>query len=157
MAHTPENEIYKELTNVVKIYPDLIKLIKYKNLPQVREKYWELENGEEQTNTSTNPKTTSKSFAKSIQRTKTRISDYVLTNKFDLFVTFTFATDRQDQKKVKTKLNTWLKSQQKQHGKFQYLLIPEFHKDGKSIHFHGLFANYKGKLTDSTKRTKTVK
>jgi len=155
MQPTPENEIFQPLRNVVKIYPNLVRLYKYKTPTKIRSKGWERTDGIPETTKSSNPKTTPQSFQKSIQRTKTRITDYVLANKFDLFVTFTFATDRQDQQKVKTKLSTWLKSQQKRHGKFQYLLIPEFHKDGKSIHFHGLFSNYKGGLSDSNKRTKT--
>lgn len=92
------------------------------------------------------------SLLRSIFRTKTTISDIVLCNEFDLFATFTFKSDRQDIDKCKRKMQDWLKSQQKFHGKFSYIIVPEFHKDKKSLHFHALMKNYTGKLTDSGKK-----
>lgn len=89
------------------------------------------------------------SLARSLRRTKTTISDLVLCNEFDLFVTFTFKSDRFNTGLSKSKLSNWLKSQQKQYGKFTYIVVPEFHKDKKAIHFHGLFKNYAGPLSDS--------
>jgi hypothetical protein len=84
----------------------------------------------------------------SLRRSKRAITDYVLCNDFDLFVTFTFATQRQNVDLCKSKMSNWLDNQNKRN-KFEYLIVPEFHKDGKSIHFHALFKGYKGKLTDS--------
>lgn len=89
---------------------------------------------------------------RSLRRSKTLISDIVLCTEFDMFATFTFKQDRQDLKKCKTKMSEWLHSQQKTYGKFQYLIVPEFHKDKKSLHFHGLLKNYKGQLTKTTKK-----
>lgn len=91
---------------------------------------------------------------RSIRRTRTTISDLTLSNDFDMFATFTFKSDRQNVEKSKQKMSNWLKSQQKKHGKFHYLIVPEYHKDKKSIHFHALLKNYKGLLTDSKKTIK---
>ena len=48
----------------------------------------------------------------------------------------------------------WLRNQRKKLGKFDYLIVSEFHKDGKALHFHALMGNYKGKLIPSGKTTK---
>lgn len=101
----------------------------------------------------------------SIRRTKTVISDLIICNPFDHFATFTFngtkegqkkygyaITDRTDVDICKKKMSKWLKNQREMHGKFEYLIIPEFHKDGKAIHFHALLRSYKGNLRDSGKR-----
>jgi hypothetical protein len=85
----------------------------------------------------------------SLRRTKTTISDITLCNEFDLFCTFTFAADRHNVDKCKSKMSNWLKRQRETYGSFHYIIVPEFHKDGKAIHFHALFKNYKGVLSDS--------
>ncbi len=81
---------------------------------------------------------------RSIRRTRKAITDYVLCNNFSLFVTFTFRDDRQDIDRCKTKMSNWLKNQRKRKGVFQYLIVPEFHKDKLSIHFHALIDGYAG-------------
>jgi hypothetical protein len=86
---------------------------------------------------------------RSIRRTQRRLQDYVLCNPFDLFATFTFKDDRQNVARCKSKMSDWIKNQQRRKGKFAYLIVPEFHHDDKSLHFHGLFNNYKGELVDS--------
>jgi hypothetical protein len=99
---------------------------------------------------------------RSLRRAKSEIQDIVLCNKFDMFATFTFngdskntekfgytVHDRQNPSELKKVMSNWLKSQQKQHGKFDYVIVPEYHKDGKSIHFHALLYGYAGNLTDS--------
>jgi hypothetical protein len=52
----------------------------------------------------------------------------------------------------------WLNNQRILHGKFKYLIVPEYHKDNKSLHFHGLFLGYNGNLVDSgrTKNGRTI-
>lgn len=95
--------------------------------------------------------------ARSLRRTKTTLQDLTICNEFDLFATFTFNKNRQDIEKCKTKMSNWLHSQQKKYGKFQYLIVPEFHKDGKSLHFHALLKNYRGVLKDSGKIKQTRK
>lgn len=91
---------------------------------------------------------------RSLRRTRKLIRDYSLCNEFDMFVTFTFATDRQDIEKSKQRMLDWLKNQRNRNGKFRYLVVPEFHKDGESLHFHALFGDYNGKIENAT-NTKT--
>lgn len=92
---------------------------------------------------------------RSVRRSQQLIQNYVLNNEFDLFCTFTFSpkkTERQNADLVKKKMARWLKNQQVRYGKFDYLIVPELHKDKKSLHFHALFAGYKGILVDANKR-----
>jgi hypothetical protein len=138
-----KQEPYIKTDKIAKIYPDFVKVITY-NEPTLQ-RLPDLEGGEATTLTSKS-ETSEDSLSRSIRRTKTTISDLVLCNKFDMFATFTFKKDRQDVEKCKRKMSDWLHSQQKKHGKFKYLIVPEFHKDGKSIHFHALLKNYKGHL-----------
>lgn len=99
-------------------------------------------------------------FVDSVRRSKTRISDIVLSNHFDMFATFTFngnientqkfgyvVTDRTNPIECKNKMSKWLKNQREIHGRFSYLIIPEFHKDNESLHFHALLNNYRGKIS----------
>ena len=83
---------------------------------------------------------------RSIRRTRKAISDYVLCNSFNMFATFTFAKNRTDVDEKRRQLSNWLKNQQKRNQKFQYIAVPEFHKDGKNLHFHALLANYSGRI-----------
>ena len=93
---------------------------------------------------------------RSLRRTKKTLRDYVLCNRFELFATFTFKKDRQDITKSKTKMANWIKNQQKRKGKFEYLIVPELHKDQESLHFHALIKKYPGKL-NRAKNSKTGK
>jgi hypothetical protein len=89
---------------------------------------------------------------RAVRRTRRRINDYLLCNDFDLFTTFTFdpsKVNRHDPNACKTKMSDWLKNQQKIWGKFRYLIVPEFHKDKTSLHFHALLGNYAGHLKNS--------
>jgi hypothetical protein len=86
---------------------------------------------------------------RSMRRAKRRLQDYCLCNPFEDFATFTFKDDRQNIAKCKSRMSDWIKNQQRRKGKFDYLIVPEFHKDKESLHFHGLFNNYKGELIDS--------
>jgi hypothetical protein len=90
---------------------------------------------------------------RSLRRSKQLVADYALNNPFELFSTFTFSpkktANRQDPDLVKSQMSNWLKNQQTRTGKFAYLIVPELHKDGKSLHFHALFAGYEGVLLDS--------
>jgi hypothetical protein len=82
----------------------------------------------------------------SAQKAKTRIRNYVYSNSFDLFATFTFSTARDDQALCMHKMHSWLKNWQRRHEKCKYLCVHEFHQDGVSLHFHVLFENFTGKL-----------
>lgn len=80
------------------------------------------------------------------QRAFTAMKDIVLCNVFELFVTFTFKSGRDNPDLCKSKMNGWLKRQRKLDKSFQYVLVPEFHKDGVSLHFHALISGYKGRI-----------
>jgi hypothetical protein len=109
---------------------------------------------------SSNKTSNEDNLERSIRRTKTLISDYVLCNEFDLFATFTFSpektTDRFNPNLVKLQMANWLKNQRKatRNGKFPYLIVPEFHADRRALHFHALFKNYTGVLTETDKTSK---
>lgn len=145
--------VNQEITTVVKIYPDFVRLLKYKYPFYVKRYDFD----------PYRPSSSKKSRAvlddedyerKSLSRAKTTLIDTALCNKFDLFVTFTFAKDRQNVDAKKRQMAYWLNNQRILHGKFLYLIVPEYHKDKKSIHFHGLFSGYNGKLVDSGHKQK---
>lgn len=85
------------------------------------------------------------SFERSIGRTKQKIREYVLCNKFNQFVTFTFKDNRYDDDEKFVQMQTWFQNQRKRQGVFDYILVPEKHKDG-AYHFHALFKDYTGKI-----------
>ena len=143
---------YKEICSYAKIYPDSIKIIKY-HRPIVFENFKYRENSSflmNEENAEENDY-----LQKSINRTKTKISDYVLCNNFSHFATFTFdpsnskvngEENRHDFQKMSSLLKNWLKTEQlnhlRRHGrKFLYLIVPERHKNG-AWHFHALLEGY---------------
>jgi hypothetical protein len=152
MLKIPEKDTKFLCFNYVKIYPNQIKIYQfhkpfYKKISddfEPEDNFIELNYQSKRTITQQEM-----SALRSINRTKTVISDLVLCNEFNLFATFTFKSNRQDIIKCKQRMINWLKSQQKMHGKFQYLIVPEYHKDKKSLHFHALFKDYTGSLVDS--------
>lgn len=79
----------------------------------------------------------------SLKRTKDKVYYYCRSNKWDWFVTFTFSSnsvDRYDYDKCADRLTNWLSNCKTNFGlKFQYVIVPEKHKDG-AFHFHGLFS-----------------
>ena len=98
-------------------------------------------------------------FERSSRRAKAKLYDIVMCTKgFSHFVTLTIspdAADRTDYKAIIHKMNNWLDNKVRRSG-LVYALVPEFHSDGKSIHFHGFF-NEVLELVDSTRRTKDGK
>lgn len=149
---------------VAKIYPQFTRIYEYKI--QVEDLYWFApENRSKRLKMANKIKyNDTDSELDSIRRTKTLISDLMICNEFDMFATFTFngskkyarqygyaITDRTDIDLLKTKMQKWLKNQRDIHGKFQYLIVPEYHKDGKALHFHALLKGYKGTLFDTGK------
>ena len=98
-------------------------------------------------------------FERSCRRAKARLYDIVMcTHSFKYFVTLTISpdtADRTDYKAIICKMNNWLDNNVRRRG-LSYALVPEFHADGESIHFHGFF-NDALELIDSTKRTKDGK
>jgi hypothetical protein len=85
---------------------------------------------------------------RSIRRSQKTVNDLVLCNRFDLFATLTIAKDRYNPIRSKNKVHNWLKYLCKKYGKFPYILVPEYHKDG-AFHFHVLIANFPGELKQS--------
>ncbi len=153
------------ISDIVKVYPDMIKVVIYHNsykLPSSRSV----------------PKHVAKetkrqdSIHRSLRRTKATIKDIMLSNKFDLWCTFTYncrscypkctnnpctclpsACKRFDINYTRRVLTNWFRNQKKHSPNLRYLAVPEFHKNG-AIHFHCLLSGFNGRLKDSGKRTK---
>lgn len=149
---------FKEISSYAKVYPDFVKIVKY-NRPIVFTNFQDKgisyflkneENDEE-----------NDYLEKSINRTKTKISDYILCNNFTHFITFTFdpknskvktEENRHDLLKMSKLLITWINSEQinhfRLHGhRFKYLIVPERHKNN-AWHFHAVFQGYKNEIED---------
>ena len=102
------------------------------------------------------------SVKRSLNRTRTKIADLIACNDFEWFGTFTFGhkwcpnpcpktkdeCKRFDDDFVRKKLAQFLNHEQRDTGKFPYLIVPERHKSG-ALHFHGLFKGYQGELKNS--------
>lgn len=77
----------------------------------------------------------------SLIRSKSKMFEYALCNKFEYFVTLTLNKDlhnRYDLSNFKKKLGKFLDNyKQRNSCNIQYVLVPEFHKDG-AVHMHGL-------------------
>lgn len=88
-------------------------------------------------------------------RARRRGYDYIRSNAdLDAFVTLTFdpeVVDRTSWGDIIDKLADWLDNRVRRHG-LKYVLVPEFHKDGESYHFHGLMNFSALKLTDSGRK-----
>lgn len=101
---------------------------------------------DEITNTKISKLESENDLERSLRRAKKRIGDYILCNDFDMFATFTIKDDRQNSVRSRQRVLGWLKHQRSRNGKFRYLVVPEYHKDGKSLHFHALLGEYTGKI-----------
>ena len=92
-----------------------------------------------------------------MNRTKQKVYQYALANKWDLFVTMTFSpdmVDRYDYEECSKVLSFWLKNLRKKYPDLYYVFVPEQHKDW-AWHFHGLLGGIDGlELTDSGHKTK---
>lgn len=143
-----DSQVYIPINNRLKVYPTFMRLYIFKT-PTIERLKGFSEINPKITTSITTQNQKEDNLSRSLRRTKTTISDLVLSNQFDLFCTFTFKTDRYDIEKSKQKMSTWLQNTQNNYGKFEYLIVPEFHKDKKAIHFHALIKGYKGKLKDS--------
>lgn len=93
----------------------------------------------------------------SLCRTKNKIYSYGRCVKWEMFVTFTFSsekTDRYDYDECSRLVRRWLNNQRRNAPDLQYLIVPEQHKDG-AWHFHGLLSNTGNiKFIDSGKKDK---
>lgn len=80
----------------------------------------------------------------SLKRSKDKIFDiaYINSDIWQYMVTFTLNKEkisRVDKKEITNKLKKWLQNIV-QRNDANYLLIPEYHSDGVSIHFHGFLS-----------------
>lgn len=85
-------------------------------------------------------------------RAQKRAYDLIRCNPdLDMFVTLTFdpkEVDRQSWENIVDKINDWLDNRVRRRG-MKYLLCPEYHHDGQSIHFHGLINEKSLKLVNA--------
>ncbi|MFI1245066.1 rolling circle replication-associated protein, partial [Enterococcus casseliflavus] len=93
---------------------------------------------------------------RNLWKIRTKIKDYVLSNEFNYFWTLTFDSDRYNYAVAFEKMGRWLERMRKKHGKFDYIMIPELHKDG-AIHFHGVTGGLNAVIRDSGVKHKGVK
>ena len=98
-----------------------------------------------------------RSMMVSLNRTKQKVYQYALANRWDLFVTMTFSADtvdRYDYDACAKKLSKWLNNLRTKCPDLYYVFVPEQHKDC-AWHFHGLLGGIDGlELTDSGHKTK---
>ena len=77
----------------------------------------------------------------SFRRARVKAYDYMMCNPdMNMFVTLTIDGDqinRESYDDIIKRLNVWLDNRVRRRG-LKYLLVPEFHADGKAVHFHGL-------------------
>lgn len=94
-------------------------------------------------------------FQRAMRRARQSIYDYAMcTSSFKYFVTLTISpevAERSSWDSVIKKMSVWLQNAVARKG-LTYLLVPEFHSDGESIHFHGFF-NEALDLVESGKKT----
>lgn len=75
-----------------------------------------------------------------IRRARRRLYDLVSCNpECNMMATLTLNGEdfpRDDWAKIIPRVNTWLDNMTRRHG-LKYVFVPEYHADGKSVHFHG--------------------
>lgn len=108
--------------------------------PVFKESGWELSADKPKTS---KPKSAdSMAREDSIRRAKTAVSDIIRMNDFEYFVTLTLSEkeiDRTNPKEITRKLKIALSNLVERYC-LKYVLIPEYHKDGKAVHFHGFIS-----------------
>ena len=96
--------------------------------------------------------TSSDSSYRSFSRARRRAYDLIRCNpSLNGFITLTFdqkEIDRTSYEAIIKALSVWLDNRVRRHG-LEYILCPEYHKDGEGIHFHGLMNIEALKLVDS--------
>jgi hypothetical protein len=93
---------------------------------------------------------------RALWKVKTKIKDYILSNDFNYFWTLTFDSDRYNYAEAFEKMSKWLRKMRDKYGRFNYIMIPELHKDG-AIHFHGVTGGLGCQINDSGVKHKGVK
>jgi hypothetical protein len=141
---------FKTIYSTRKIYPSFERVIVYKTPIELTIKVND-NSTEEKTEKMYTDMQREILLKRSLKRTKEVLRDITLSNQFDLFCTFTFKDFRDDVDVCKARMHFWLKNQQKRQREngeqnFDYLIVPEYHKDGASLHFHALLHGYTGEL-----------
>ena len=132
-------------------FPDFTKFT-VTDVPIFKERGWE-QRGKSPLRT---PKPQSKDNSpetRSINRAKSKIFNIAALNDFQHFITWTLdksKIDREDSTIISKRLKIFL-SNMVSRNNLSYLVVPEYHKDGKAIHFHGLLSGNLH-LVDSGKR-----
>ncbi|MCM1330208.1 MAG: hypothetical protein NC253_12310 [Ruminococcus sp.] len=154
----PKTGYYRMHNEKMKNYPNGMTKITVASRPVFVEKGWEVsERGEKSFAPAVIPKPQSRdgeTRADSMKRSKDKIFDIIAMNRdsFKYFVTLTFdpkKVDSRTPKEVKKVVEQFLKNKASRNG-LEYILIPEYHKDGK-IHLHGI-VNDSLKIIDSGTR-----
>jgi hypothetical protein len=153
---------YRIISDIVKEYPTMFKVVIYHNDYRLDISHERKER--KQRNSLEN-------INRSVRRTKSLIQDIMLSNRFDIWATFTFNC-RNCQPKCNNKpctcskenckrydkdycfrtMRTWLRNQRQKSPKLKYLIVSEQHKDG-AYHFHAVLENYDGVLVPTRKKT----
>lgn len=156
--HKSQSEITQDVTAIATYYPEMIKVY-VPNVPIRRiPADWEFDSGTNYISDKHDEKVSNETaLERSIRRSQRRVRDYVLCNQFDIFFTLTIANDRMDSIRSIRKINTHFKNQRDRNGRFDYLLVPEYHKNG-ALHCHGVARNYTGrmKLSRSSKTNRQI-
>ena len=135
----------------IEYYPDFTKFT-VADVPIFKERGWETD--EKQPSSTSKPQNPDNApEVRSMNRAKGKIFNIAALNNFQYFITWTLdksKIDRESPEVISKTLKTFLSNKVKRNG-MSYLIVPEYHKDGKSIHFHGLISgNFS--LVDSTHR-----
>lgn len=96
-----------------------------------------------------------RSIYESQRRAKNAVFDIVMCNDFEYFITWTLdekVIDRSNGQIIASKLKKFLNNAVSRK-ELLYIIVPEYHKDNKSIHFHGLVSGNL-KFVDSGHKTR---
>lgn len=135
------NEVDISSNARLKLYPETT-ILQVANDSLFRESGWEAVGGSARAYSvppKGHAKNPERALASSMHRAKASVRDIALCNHFTHFFTGTLnpsVVDRYDTEAIYKKVSNFLRNSVHRKG-FQYLIVPERHKDG-AIHFHGL-------------------
>jgi hypothetical protein len=152
LRHWLENECKRNTR--VKYFPDCIKIACFSKSIFNPEGFEEITKKDEKDEKVPKPKIkNSETRADSMKRSQDKVYEIAAANTFDYFVTLTLdeiKISRTDKDEIYKKLRNFLQNKVQRNG-LKYLIVPEYHKDGEAIHFHGLLSGNL-ELKDSGKR-----
>lgn len=86
-----------------------------------------------------------------LSRAKSKIFELALCNKWEYFVTLTFDASKRNRESYDDTVLRLCKCisayNRNYSSNIRYLLVPEYHSDGRSFHIHGFFSGISGFLT----------